>query len=276
METLESRYRTRWTRAQERAVAPDAGPPEAVVAVFAELRDRDGVATWDDVMERWDALGLEGRQRVLRGLGVAEERRAVEHVIRVFEGDPALLEEAAEALWMMGGPRAYAFLCSQVEHGLASAGSPTPAWTHAFFALTSIGEDDEQALALFERIASDPAIAPGFRARALEQIGVRLDPSDGEHVPLTQRCVDTVLNCLDDPEPEVRFWALYAVGVLPLRAALAKVRTMVSDPGVVPDMWSVGLEAQDVVQALTRGTWPFREPGSGRVFPDEPPPATPA
>lgn len=257
-------------------MAPEPGPPETVVAIFAELRDRDGIATWDDVVERWDALSLEGRRRALRGLGVAEERRAVEHVIGVFEGDPALLEEAAEALWMMGGRRACAFLCSHVERGLASAGSPTPAWTHAFFALTSIGEDDEQALTLFEGIAGDPALASGFRARALEQIGVRVDPSDGAHVPLTQRCVDSVLTCLDDPEPEVRFWALYAVGVLPLRAALAKVRTMVEDAGVVPDMWAVGLEAQDVVQALTTGHWPCREPGSGKVFPDEPPPATPA
>ena len=63
---------------------------------------------------------------------------------------------------------------------------------------------------------------------------------------------------LVDRDPDVRFWCAYAVGELRTKAAVPVLRQLVNDRTVVPQWWSVGLEARDALDVIAGGTWPDR------------------
>ncbi|RYE82416.1 MAG: hypothetical protein EOO75_20740 [Myxococcales bacterium] len=64
---------------------------------------------------------------------------------------------------------------------------------------------------------------------------------------------------LRDDAALVRFWCLYAVGVLRLTELRAEVeRLAASDPEVIPGWWRVSEEASDVLTCWDTGDWPER------------------
>ena len=99
-----------------------------------------------------------------------------------------------------------------------------------------------------------------------------LDPSEVDRrSSVFRRARRVALAALDDPDDEVRFFAIYAVGQMGLTAALPKLKRMArSDKGSCLSLWTVAEEAQDVISHLTTGWWPDREPRTGRIL-DAPP-----
>lgn len=68
------------------------------------------------------------------------------------------------------------------------------------------------------------------------------------------KTVDACIRCLDDPDPEARFWAVFALGQLVQfrpafhSRAIAALQPMTSDAGQVPSYWSVGHEARAMLE----------------------------
>ncbi|MGA2596786.1 MAG: HEAT repeat domain-containing protein [Bryobacteraceae bacterium] len=66
--------------------------------------------------------------------------------------------------------------------------------------------------------------------------------------------VDACIRCLDDPDPEARFWAVFALGQMVRfrpafhSRAIAALQPMTSDAGQVPSYWPVGHEARAMLE----------------------------
>ncbi len=67
---------------------------------------------------------------------------------------------------------------------------------------------------------------------------------------------DAFIRCLSDPDPVVRFWAVFALGGMARfrpalhPVAIAALQRMVDDAGDVPGYWSVGREARAMIESL--------------------------
>lgn len=59
-----------------------------------------------------------------------------------------------------------------------------------------------------------------------------------------------VLECLNDPHPNVRFWACFAAGELRLRAAKSALRSLKGDQGLGDMGWTVDYEAGEALKAI--------------------------
>lgn len=68
--------------------------------------------------------------------------------------------------------------------------------------------------------------------------------------------VDAVTHGLRDAEPVVRFWAIYAVGVLEVESLRGDVAALVNDPAMGLAPRTVGEEARGVLTLLDTGDWP--------------------
>lgn len=68
--------------------------------------------------------------------------------------------------------------------------------------------------------------------------------------------LDALRRALSDPEPSIRFWAVYALGQIaqfrfhlhPM--AIAALQPLVNDEGEVPEYWTVGREAQALLEDM--------------------------
>ena len=66
----------------------------------------------------------------------------------------------------------------------------------------------------------------------------------------TRETVEALIGALGDPEPRVRFWAVFGLGGICRtdERATRALETMLDDPGEMPGYWSVGLEALAMLQ----------------------------
>jgi HEAT repeat protein len=66
----------------------------------------------------------------------------------------------------------------------------------------------------------------------------------------TRETVEALIAVLGDPEPRVRFWAVFGLGGICRRdeRATRALETMLEDPGEMPGYYSVGLEALAVLR----------------------------
>jgi len=110
---------------------------------------------------------------------------------------------------------------------------------------------------LLRAALDDPDVA--VRAQALEVVGSLCAYRSG---PMVERTAAALPSLLAHEEPELRFWALYAVGQMRRSELRDAVSALVGDPVVVSGLWTVGEEAADVLLILDGGVPPDRTPAA--------------
>jgi HEAT repeat protein len=91
----------------------------------------------------------------------------------------------------------------------------------------------------------DPDESAMVRAYAAEGLGHLLQ---GE--PVVAGIRSTIVSCLRDPEPEVRFWCGFAAGVLDLQEARPQLEQLTADEAGIEGWWTVGEEASWALRCL--------------------------
>ena len=84
-----------------------------------------------------------------------------------------------------------------------------------------------------------------MRAHAAEALGHLL-----QHEPVLAGIRTTIVSCLRDPEPEVRFWSAFAAGVLELQESRAQLERLRGDDASIEGWWTVGEEAGWALRCL--------------------------
>ena len=113
----------------------------------------------------------------------------------------------------------------------------------AAYVLGFSGETDVSDV-LARRLA-DTDESPLVRAHAAEALGHLLQ--------YQQVIVDirtAIVSCLRDPEPEVRFWSVFAAGVLNLQESRPQLERLKGDEAIVEGWWSIGQEAEWALRCL--------------------------
>jgi HEAT repeat protein len=101
--------------------------------------------------------------------------------------------------------------------------------------------EDPHGREVLLRVVKDPGQPPGVRGDAAEALTNFQDA----------RAVPTLLAQLGDPSPEVRFWAVFALGVLGGPEVVPELeRVAATDDGVAPGWWSVRKEALDAIRNI--------------------------
>jgi HEAT repeat protein len=95
------------------------------------------------------------------------------------------------------------------------------------------------------RRLADPDESTIVRAYAAEALGHLLQ---GE--PVLAEIRATIVSCLRDPEPEVRFWCAFAAGVLDLQESRPQLERLAADEAMVDRWWTVGEEATWALRCL--------------------------
>ncbi|HET9155167.1 MAG TPA: hypothetical protein VFN91_00790, partial [Myxococcaceae bacterium] len=69
---------------------------------------------------------------------------------------------------------------------------------------------------------------------------------------LDQLARDALVRGLDDQEPEVRFWSIYALASPENAWVLPKLESMLGDRALVPGWWTVGQEVGWAIRWIRR------------------------
>lgn len=99
---------------------------------------------------------------------------------------------------------------------------------------------------LLLRVFQDPNEEPSVRGQAAEALGPRVR-YPGQAGIVRRRDVlarSAFLRGLEDPEPEVRFWSVFALARPGRKSIIHKLEGMTNDPALVQGMWTVGQEAR--------------------------------
>jgi HEAT repeat protein len=131
----------------------------------------------------------------------------------------------------------------------------------AVYALSFLSccEVNQQVITTLTEIAASNSEAASTKAQALEGLGNKLSQKFSPN--LYQRAVSVIIQALDAPEAEVRFWACFAVGALKIKEALSRLQVLAqTDSMIVAAWWSVGEEAEDAITIMKGGEPPLRKP----------------
>lgn len=157
--------------------------------------------------------------------------------------DVATKVEAAKAF---SARRKHPATTTALCHLLRGAGDEETRYWAAYALLST--HDARGAECLIAAVA-DTDEAPRVRGQAAEALGVIALSARRGGVATTP-----LIEALRDPEPEVRFWAAYALGQIRDRAALPALELVAaSDDAVVPGWWSVRKEAADAIAYILHG-----------------------
>jgi HEAT repeat protein len=113
----------------------------------------------------------------------------------------------------------------------------------AAYVLGFNGESD--ASGVLARRLADPDESPVVRAYAAEGLGHLLQPG-----PVLAEIRATIVSCLRDPEPQVRFWCAFAAGVLDLQESRPQLERLTADEAEIVGWWTVGEEATWALRCL--------------------------
>lgn len=273
---MSSRGRERTLEEKYRAWPPGPYPLPPRPSRIRQYRRlaKQGVATVPELLAKYDSLHRRTQRVALEAAGFTGDRRLVPLLARVFQDDAGLRMDAAMSLGYLGGKRAIKFALSVLSGELASERMDPAFYEPAFWALSSMCTEDASVLSSFLDLFERGDASPQVRSTVLDRLGVMLDPSEVDRRSAGfRRARRVALAALDDPEDEVRFFAIYAVGQMGLTEALPKLKRMArSDTGSCLGLWTVAEEARDVISYFTTGWWPDREPRTGRIL-DAPPAA---
>jgi HEAT repeat protein len=191
---------------------------------------------------------------------------------------------SAPLLRVLAGPRAELWMASAVALTLLESRRPTG----RLLALLDEVSAEEQRFAVayalaFTRCAlADPRVRPALmrvlgdgaaparvRGIAAEGLGNMLGSCFGVGAARDAAFAatgDLLIAMLDDPAPEVRFWATFALGSLRYRAALPRLREVAAtDAASFGGWWTVGAEASDAIDNIEGREPPERivQPSTG-------------
>ncbi len=100
-------------------------------------------------------------------------------------------------------------------------------------------------LALLGRVFADPHAPPLLRALAAEGLGVHLPRLSSRRRPRRRdaRLLDALHQGLVDPEPEVRFWCIYALTNVGDARCLPRLRLIAATDTASASLWTLRQEA---------------------------------
>ncbi|MGH2688720.1 MAG: HEAT repeat domain-containing protein, partial [Actinomycetota bacterium] len=205
----------------------------------------DGRAELLEVARRLEALAADRanatpvRLRALNALG-ALGNKAVTGIAGILrdDPDPAIRQEAASCLGLCGGRAALRPLVSAM-----TADRDRRVRSAATWALGFLG--DERAVPRLVEVLVDPTESGTVRGSAAEAIG---------HLAAAPALPETVAGLLvaaGDPDVEVRFWAVFALGCVAGDDVVADLERIArSDRALLEGWWEVGREAKDAVRSI--------------------------
>lgn len=118
---------------------------------------------------------------------------------------------------------------------------------------------EPRAVPYLLNLLNDPQGSVAVRTQAAEGIGNCLSERVIRHQNsrLYRRCVTALAAALDDPHPNVRFYAAFSLGKLRARAALPRLRQLAEHDNTQASwMWSVKEEAVDAIHSIEYGDPP--------------------
>ncbi|MBN2498246.1 MAG: HEAT repeat domain-containing protein [Deltaproteobacteria bacterium] len=214
---------------------------------------RLGIRTPARLRSRLESLPARDRLEAVYLLGRLGYERFVPPLIEIGREDRSdkVRMAAIEALYEIGSRRAAEGLLSI----LVDRGNSRELRYHACYHM--VWSDASQIVDAIIDLATDLDEHPSIRGQALEGLHTNLpDELDLRKNP-TRRAAQVVLDCLDDPEGVVRFWAMYAAGCMRLKRALPKLEQLAATDdfdGAMP--WSNREEARDVAYLIRTDEWP--------------------
>lgn len=152
--------------------------------------------------------------------------------------DDAKRWKAATALSQVDDPGTLRRIERLLESRAHDEGRATAAYVLGFS-----GESDVSDV-LARRLA-DTDESPLVRAHAAEALGHLL-----QYQPVLAAIRTAIVSCLRDPEPEVRFWSVFAAGVLDLQESRPQLERLKGDEANVEGWWTVGQEAEWALRCL--------------------------
>lgn len=203
------------------------------------LRDR-GVTSVRD-LERLlgpepeqDAQALLDAASLLGFVGDADSVAPLRRLLASSE-DPEVRQVAGLSLGLIGGLDAVRALSDALR-------VESDSWTRGRLVDALAYPALDEASELLRAVLSDPAEAPHVRGVAAESLG-RLAPPG---------VLDDLLRALAQAEPEIRFFAAHALGMLGSRDALdALAEVARSDDASIDGFGSVAAEAREAIEAIT-------------------------
>ena len=216
-----------------------------------------GVREVGDIQSRFERLEQENRVTATWLLGTLGDKRAVPKLLEIMQHDVALAVrgQAARELSVLGGKRAIKGLIRLVEDPNQSEDIRC----NAGYALAFLSEEGID-VEVFRRVLADAHNPPDVRAQAAEGLAYHLNGLDRRR-RAWRRCIDTLITHLTDPDVEVRFYCVFALGSQYARKALPHLRTLaISDKTVSRSMgWTVQDEARDAIFSIEHGAWPKQD-----------------
>jgi len=228
-----------------------------------------GITSFDQLAASLPFLRDEALSTAIWALPYFDKRRTVPLLLKQLDHpEPLLRGYALIALELIGGARAGAAFVRHLE------GDPDP-WVrekaaHGLGFLFDSRYIDLAFEPLLSALANSDEV-PAVRAQAAEGLGNVLDCSD-RRTRRYKRAQAALIQALEDPATEVRFWAAFALGVMGSRTALPKLRQLaeadeafcamswqVSEEGRIGSGWTAGEEASDAIAYIVTGSWPERE-----------------
>ena len=159
-------------------------------------------------------------------------------LVRTLATDEANRWAAASALSQVDDPRTLRQVARVLEGRGDDEGRAAAAYVLGFNGASN-GSD------VLARRLSDPDESPLVRAYAAEGLGHLL-----QHEPLLAEIRLAIVSCLNDPEPQVRFWCAFAAGVLDLQESRPRLEQLLDDEAFVEGWWTVAEEAEWALRCL--------------------------
>lgn len=157
--------------------------------------------------------------------------------------DPGVSSSAAWVLDHLGG-RLMVRGCQEILRSEA----PVTARENAAYLL--INAFDRTATPDLIAVLSNRNDAPRVRAQAAETLGMLYQLRDRRKFAF-RKTAEALMSVLDDPSPEVRFWTVFALGVMRCRKALAQIEHLAAtDFALCPGWWTVAEEAEDMAYTI--------------------------
>jgi HEAT repeat protein len=163
-------------------------------------------------------------------VGLTEALEGLEKALRAEDDEVRLA--AVQSIGILGDKRAWDSLVTML------ADKSNRVREAAAYGLGSLG--DKRASRALIRALADQRESAGVRGMAAEQLG-RLGVS---------RATPRLVAALHDREPEVRFWAAYALGQVADPSALPDLAQLVSDNTTIPQFGTVGAEAAKAIDRI--------------------------
>jgi HEAT repeat protein len=170
-------------------------------------------------------------------LGQLGDKKAGKPLLEIFRGENISLSlEAAKSLGMLKSKRAVPSLIEELIKG--DNVDKRAASAYALGLLL-----DERAIDALLSVMNNKNDSPKVRggtAEALIGFGKK-----------RKRVVDALINGLEDPSVEVRFWSTFALGEMKVKRAISKLEKLAAeDDEVLPGWWSVGKEASNAIDRI--------------------------